>query len=93
MGGALEIFLEELDALGFDINLYTNLDDRLNDPYYIISEIDKTLRKDENCPCDFMTDIPSLCKLFIVSINKYLTGFFIMKVLQLRNISCMRFLK
>jgi glycosyltransferase involved in cell wall biosynthesis len=65
MKGSLQSFLEMLDANGDEIYLYTDLDDKINDPGNILSEIDRELdRENENVSLVFMSNMEKLLLIF-----------------------------
>ena len=83
--GELGAFLEQLDLLGDEIYLYTNLDDSINGPGNIISEIDRVLdKKDVSTTYVFMSDIP---ELFFTIYRLYHQTFHQFMYFQNQNIS------
>ncbi len=59
--GSLREYIEQLDLLGDEIYLYTNLDEGMNGPDNIIEEIGRVLdRKDTTSTYVFMSNIPTL---------------------------------
>jgi glycosyltransferase involved in cell wall biosynthesis len=76
MEGDLKSYIEELDVQGHKIYIYSDIDDQLNDPGIIISEIDKVLTMDNKDSLVFLTNMENLClilyRLYHQTFNQFI---------------------